>query len=523
MSREASLWLEPVGRCVVAATGTPLQDVLFEEGVEFPCGGQGTCGNCRVRVVDGRLDATSDDRELLGEQAVAAGFRLACRARLQHDVTLLLEQWDAQVLVDDSPVKICPRDGWGVAIDCGTTTIAAQLIDLSTGEVRQVHTGLNAQAAFGADVMSRIHYAVTNDGRARLTAIIRNDLGQIVRRLIEQANQSDREVHELREVVIVGNTVMHHLFSGFDVTPLARCPFAPRDLQEVVFSPADLNWTGPADCQVRFLPCLGGFVGSDVLAGIIATGIHQSPGVQVLLDLGTNGEIVVSDGRRLLCAAAAAGPAFEGARIRMGMRAARGAIDRVVLSDHGDRLACHVLGGAAPRGVCGSGLIDAAACALDAGLLAENGRLTGGTDRLPLAGAVFLHQCDIRELQLAKGAIAAGIEILLRRIGARIEEVARLYLCGAFGNYLHVPHARRLGLLPFSDRRIVPVGNAALRGAKLALLAGADIHQQIAEVCRRIEHLGINEEPLFMDVYVERMPFSPVNAAEPAVQARRCQ
>jgi uncharacterized 2Fe-2S/4Fe-4S cluster protein (DUF4445 family) len=259
------------------------------------------------------------------------------------------------------------------------------------------------------------------------------------------------------------------------------------------------------------LPCLGGFVGSDVLAGILATGMHRSQGVQILLDLGTNGEIVVSDGDRLLCAATAAGPAFEGARIRMGMRATHGAIDRVTLTHHGKQLDCHVLGGVKPRGVCGSGLIDAAACALDTGLLAHNGRLTGGVDRLPLAGSVFLHQCDLRELQLAKGAIAAGAEILLDRVDARMDDVTQVYLCGAFGNYLNVPHARRLGLLPFSDDRVTPRGNTALLGAKLALLACSETQHQISEVRRKIEHVGINEQPAFMDIYVQHMPFPSGN------------
>ncbi|MCA9239835.1 MAG: DUF4445 domain-containing protein, partial [Planctomycetales bacterium] len=499
MNHHPSLRLEPVGRRVAAAVGSPLQDLLFEEGVEFPCGGQGACGNCRVRVIDGRLDATRDDFDLLGADAVEAGWRLACRGRLEHDATLLLEQWDAQILIDDTPIKTSPRDGWGIAVDLGTTTIAAQLVDLSTGRVARVHTGLNPQAAFGADIMSRVHYAVTNDGAARLTKLIRDYLGKVVKGLVDEAIESGRAERALREVVIVGNTAMHHLFAGFDVTPLARCPFAPQELHEARFAPAELDWRVPDSCEVRFLPCLGGFVGSDVLAGIIATGMHGAAGIRVLVDLGTNGEIVVSDGDRMLCAATAAGPAFEGARVRMGMRATRGAIDRVRISKNGAgaSLACHVLGAVAPRGVCGSGLVDAAACALDAGLLAENGRLTGGTDRLPLAGEVYLHQCDIREIQLAKGAIAAGMEILLHRVHARLEDAAAVYLCGAFGNYLDVRQARRVGLLPFESAKIQAMGNTALHGAKIALLACEETDRKIAEIRRGMEHVGINEEQSF--------------------------
>ena len=509
MNREVSLHLEPTGRGLVAAPGTLLQDLLFEEGVEFPCGGQGACGKCRVRVVSGRLDATGEDISLLGEEAVDAGWRLACRGRITHDATLLLAQWDARVLSDNTPIEVSSRDGWGIAVDLGTTTVAAQLVELAAGNVLSVRVGLNPQVACGADIMSRVHYAVTGGGALRLTTIIRRYVGAIVRELLNEAIQSDHPAKSLREVVVVGNTVMHHLFAGYDVASLARCPFNTPHPAEAVFSAADLEWDLPAPCQVRFLPCLGGFVGSDVLAGVIATGMDRSPGLQVLIDLGTNGEIVVTDGDRMLCAATAAGPAFEGARIRMGMRATHGAIDRVTIAQDRGRgqLQCHVLGGVAPQGVCGSGLIDAASCALELGLLAANGRLTGGSDRLPLAGSVFLHQCDIRELQLAKGAIAAGIMILLDRLHGRIDDVADVYLCGAFGNYLDVEHARRLGLLPFPVTNVRTMGNTALLGAKIALLAGEESQCRMSEVCRRMEHVGIHEEHSFMDVYVRNMPF----------------
>ena len=167
MNREVQLHLEPTGDRLSVAAGASLQDTLFDYGVEFPCGGQGSCGKCRVRVVNGRLDPTREDTLLLSEEAVAAGWRLACRGRLDHDATLHLAQWDARVLSDDAPLDVCPRDGWGIAVDLGTTTVAAQLVDLTTGSVLAVRTNVNPQVTCGADVMSRIHYAV-HDGGADL-------------------------------------------------------------------------------------------------------------------------------------------------------------------------------------------------------------------------------------------------------------------------------------------------------------------------------------------------------------------
>ena len=222
----------------------------------------------------------------------------------------------------------------------------------------------------------------------------------------------------------------------------------------------------PGNPAVRFLPCLGSFVGSDILAGLLATSLHEHDDLAALIDLGTNGEIVVGNRQRLLCASTAAGPAFEGARISMGMRAATGAISEVHAQD--GKLHCHVLGNGAPRGVCGSGLVDAAAAGLDLGWISPKGRLANG-ESLTLAPPVALTQWDVRELQLAKGAIAAGLRILLEQWGAQAIELAQVYVAGAFGNYINYASARRIGLLDFPAEKIQPAGNTALLGAKLAL------------------------------------------------------
>jgi uncharacterized 2Fe-2S/4Fe-4S cluster protein (DUF4445 family) len=304
---------------------------------------------------------------------------------------------------------------------------------------------------------------------------------------------------DLRHLVVVGNTVMHHLFCGFDVTPLAQAPFESPHCGAVHWDHTQLDWL-PPQASLHFLPCLGGFVGSDILAGILATRLHASAEPGCLVDLGTNGEIVLGNRDRLLCASTAAGPAFEGGRIRMGMRADTGAVWRVERDSQG--LHCRVLGGGPPRGICGSGLVDAAAAGLDLGLIRPDGRLT--TSEWMLAHPVRLFQSDIRQLQLAKAAVAAGIRILLRRLGLSPEEVRTVHLAGAFGNYISPAAARRIGLLPFQERTILPAGNTALLGAKMALF---DTDREYEEIRRRIEHVPLAADPAFQEIFVEEMAF----------------
>jgi uncharacterized 2Fe-2S/4Fe-4S cluster protein (DUF4445 family) len=297
---------------------------------------------------------------------------------------------------------------------------------------------------------------------------------------------------------------MHHLFCGLSVEPLSRFPFESPTPGLQVLRGADLGWPIPAGVPVRFLPCLGSFVGSDLLAGILATKLHESGSLVALVDLGTNGEIILGNRERVLCASTAAGPAFEGARISMGMRAATGAISAARVENGG--LRCHVIGGGEARGICGSGLVDAAACALDLGWVNPSGRLSGRSV-LPLQAPVQLIQADLRELQLAKGAIAAGLKILLRQWGAGPGELTRIYLAGAFGNYLNVESARRIGLLEAPTEAIAPAGNTALLGAKLALFGLAADGGEHGEILRKVRHVSLNEDPLFHETFVECMTF----------------
>jgi uncharacterized 2Fe-2S/4Fe-4S cluster protein (DUF4445 family) len=468
-----------------------LRDLLFERGVEFPCGGDSLCGGCKIRVIEGDVPATAEMRAVLSEEELAGGWRLACRARSHGPVLVEIDQWSVHVLTDETRLAFEAVEGYGIVIDLGTTTLVTQLVNLGTGEVVAVETALNPQSRHGADVMSRVQFELEQPGVLR--QLIRRSLGGMVVHLAGAM--------PLREILIAGNTVMHHLFCGEDVEPLSHVPFRSPALAERRFEARDLEWAVPVELGVRFLPCVGGFVGSDLLAGLVAAGMSESEMPIALLDLGTNGEIALGCRHGILCASTAAGPAFEGGRIRMGMRAGAGAIDRVHTA--GEGLRCHVIGGGPSRGICGSGVVDAVAAALDLGWINPRGRLVGRAG-LELDGSTTLIQADVRELQLAKGAIRAGLEILSGQAGACTGQ-PRFLLAGAFGNYIRVESARRIGLLPPWAQDVEPAGNTALRGARMLLLAPSRRGRILDGLLALTRHVELAALPEFQDVFVERM------------------
>jgi len=498
--------LEPLAIELDVPRGVSLTSTLAAQGVEFPCGGMGECGGCGVRILSDSLAVTSADREIFTPDQLASGWRLACQAHA--DVPLVLEcgQWNMEILADNerrsTPTESAAADsvreggnsrlnhGLGIAIDLGTTTLAAQIIDLGSGNVLGVETALNSQGAFGSDVMSRIHAVLNGED---LTAPIRATLGAIVARLARGRES------QISEVLLVGNTVMHHLFSALDVESLAHVPFQSPHLGEQHFTVRELGWDLPTGCKIRFARCLGGFVGSDILAGIVATGIADGDRLSALIDLGTNGEIAIGNRHGIVCASTAAGPAFEAGSIRMGMRAVTGAVSYVALD--GDSLRATVIGDVAPRGICGSGLVDAVAAGLANSAILASGRIANGSKTLPVAPPVVLYQSDIRELQLAKAAIAAGFRLLLNCLGASVSDLQSVHLAGAFGNYVQIESARRIGLIE-SPRAIVrAAGNTALRGAKMLLLAGTE------PPLPPIEHVSLAADPAFQDEFANCMAF----------------
>jgi uncharacterized 2Fe-2S/4Fe-4S cluster protein (DUF4445 family) len=509
MAESHTVHILPSGMILRAGAGQSLIDILYDQGVEFPCGGKGTCGGCRVRVKEGAASVTEHDLRLLTSDQIEAGWRLACCMEVTQDITLEIAGWGMGVLSDSSLKSRSGGEGYGIAIDLGTTTIAGQAIELSTGRVLASMSGLNVQARSGADIMSRVAFGLDPDGLNSLNSMIRRQIGAMVEAMQKEAGRALGSGTEKRMagVVIVGNTVMHHLFGALPVESLSHYPFESPDMGEYSLSASELGWDLAGDPRVVFLACLGGFVGSDILAGVLASELLQGERPRALIDLGTNGEIVVAAGGRMLCASTAAGPAFEGARITCGMRAAAGAIDRVLL-DHGC-LTSHVIGGGEAVGICGSGLVDAAACGLAAGLIQPSGRISGADKMVRLSGEVFINQQDIRELQLAKAAISAGLNILLRRLDLEPGDLDELFIAGAFGNYIHLNSARAIGLIHPAIQHVSPIGNSALHGAKIALLADSipDLRREMEKIEKECEHVSLNSDMEFMERFTEEMAF----------------
>lgn len=537
---------EPGGRTVEVPRGTTVLAAARQAGLEIvaACGARGRCRSCRVQVVAGAVPpATLADRVQLGDDEVRERFRLACQAEVGDPLTVLvspvLEEAGFQILSDTraplSAAGVLLDSGadqglaHGLAFDIGTTTVVGYLVDLPGGTVVATASGLNPQAAFGGDLISRIAFAQEDLSNVRTlqTRIVRFLNGQI-EELCSAAGISQDDIHK---IVIVGNTVMHHLFLGIDPAPVGQAPYTPvvRDSVRLRVSETGLHLDPRA--SVFLLPIVAGFVGADAVGMVLSTRLDASSEPRIAADIGTNGEVVLGSSEGLMACSAPAGPALEGGQIHCGMRAARGAIDQVQI---GRDVAYHVIGGGAPLGVCGSGILDAVAGMLDAGILDASGRLnpeppeevpdglrrrvvrsSGNAPAFVLARGhetasgqeVLLTQADVRQVQLAKAAIRSAITMLERMSGTPEGGIAELMLAGGFGNYLNVRSAIRIGLIPaLPPDRIIYVGNAAGLGAQMALVSETE-RRRADELAARIRHVSLATQPEFQQAFLEAVAF----------------
>ena len=446
-------------------------------------------------------------------------------------------QWKVTAVVVGQEV-VCVEAGdtsgraYGLAFDIGTTTVVGMLLDLNSGAPVAVDSALNGQAVHGADVIARIsHTMMHQDGLSQLNEIILRTLNGLIARLLQEGQVA---AHEVYEVVTAGNATMQHLFLGADPEAIGLEPFIPVVEDIVDVSAQEVGLEILPQAQVHCLPYLGAYVGADLVAGLLATGLAQNEGVRLLVDVGTNGEIILGSAARTVATAAPAGPAFEGAQIQDGMRASDGAIEAVTIVK--DKIELQVIGDVPPIGLCGSGLVDVAAQLRLSGLMLPSGRfvkaeearriaapelaqriITGeeGRRSFVLAWAeesgsgkpIVLTQRDVRELQFAKGSIAGGIEVVMRELGVEAQDLVEIYLAGSFGSYINPQSARIIGLVPpVPVERIKAVGNAAGEGAKMALLSFRE-----REVARSlpgiVEYLELSGRGDFNDSFLEVLQF----------------
>ena len=489
------------GQAVSAEPGLTLSQVLGHK-LEMPCAGHGRCGKCKV-TASGALSPLSEAElaHLTGEE-IARGVRLACCTRVAGDcrVTLSGSAYNRICLSGVmGHVTLRPRfTAYGAAVDIGTTTLAASLYG-GDGTLLAQASMANPQAAWGADVISRIEAALKGEG-AVLAASVRGAIDGMLRQMADQAGIDPGKIDAL---VITGNTAMLHLFTETSPEPLSHAPFEAKRLFGEVCSAGTLGLSACPDAEIYLPRCMSAFVGADITTALLASGICEASDTRILVDIGTNGEMALWHKGELSCCSTAAGPAFEGAGLSMGMHGQDGAVDHVTVQN--GILRPHVIGETAPVGICGSGVIDALACLLETEELDETGLLE--TEPAPIAPPVVLTQKDVRMVQLAKSAISAGLRTLLRTEGLSCTDVAELAVAGGFGSYLDVANAGRIGLIPEElVSRVRVLGNAALSGASMLLLDRA-LTQTCEGLAQSARTLVLSANPVFSEYYTEGMFF----------------
>ncbi len=540
-------------------TGKSLLESSYNSSIELigDCNGKGACGKCKVKVMRGNDYAlTPLEKELLSFTEIKGGYRLACKFYPKSD--LLIETMETKegktkksriitipYFLKDEILEENHGKMWeyGIAFDIGTTTILGMLWHLESGENICNITKSNPQSIYGSDVISRIVFAEESpDNFKELNAKTVNCLNEIIDEFIQVIEETEDTAHEIncrnfiKEVSVVGNTAMSHIFMGLDLSGLATSPFAPafERGQTKVANELGLNLGA---CPVKVMSNIGGHVGSDITAGIVAEGIchgEYKNQTTLLIDIGTNGEIALSSGGKLAVCSTAAGPAFEGAAISKGMRALRGAIDEVYIK--GDDIAISVIGGddVEPIGICGSGIIDCIAVLVEGEIIDSTGKLKS-REELELEGfsekicarakvssgerqfrlssteekdkEIVITQKDIREIQNAKAAIFAGVLCLLHNYQISISHIDKVLIAGTFGNYLKDTSLLSVGILPKVKKEIISfVGNSAGVGASLALLS-KKISEKAEECAGKAEHIELASYTGFQDIYIKSMNF----------------
>jgi len=411
----------------------------------------------------------------------------------------------------------------GVAVDIGTTKVVAYLIDLLSGETLATESIPNPQIPFGEDLMSRISYTIREkEGAAKLQGVIVEGLNSLISRLCAQKDVAPEKV---LEVMVVGNTAMHHLFFGIPAQHVAAAPYAPAVRTSLTVSPAQLGLRIYRYGKVSALPNVAGFVGADAVADLVSSGLYKDKKIGMMIDIGTNTEIIAGNKDRLISCSCASGPAFEGAHIRFGMRASTGAIERVWIDPSTKEVLLRTVDDAPPRGICGSGIVDAVSELFKAGLLDSSGRLTGAKDRAETRKAkagglefviahakdtamgedITIAQHDIQEIQLAKAAIFTGVAVLMSKLKLRCSEVSRVYAAGAFGTYVDASSAINIGMYPdVPVERIKFIGNAAGSGARMALKS-TGIRDLAEDLSKKVRYVELAAEPGFQNEFAQAM------------------
>ena len=614
MRETLKVTFEPEGRSVYVLKGTNLIEAAGEAGIilNTPCGGQGTCGKCRVQITTGTPEASETDAKALSESELEAGYRLACQTKVQDSLVVFVPDdvrfFEQEILTHgvhrdvairpavtkhhvclepatlENPIADADRlllalkeaapeagidldvmrelpmrlrsgsdgvtvvydadakriitieegdttaENYGVAVDIGTTTVVGMLLDLNTGRQVAVAARTNPQVARGDDVISRITYVQENEqGLKELQETIAGCLNDIIGEVCEKAGIARTRIYE---VTVVGNTTMGHIFLGIDPRHIAQAPYAAVYRKAVTTTASRAGLAIHEEGRVFAMPNIAGFVGGDTVGVILATDLMFSDEIRLALDIGTNGEMALGSKDRIIACSTAAGPAFEGARIRFGMRAAEGAVEKVVFNED---VEIRVIGNVPARGLCGTALIDTVAELLRVGVVDCMGKMLSpdevpasvsdairrrvvpgspGFDFVLVEGErthngepVLLTQKDVREVQLAKGAISAGLSIIMKELGVTTDDIAEVLLAGAFGNFIRRSKAKRIGMIPdLPTQRIRCVGNAAGVGARM-VLAARECRELAERISQNADYVELGGRPDFQMEFMNAMIF----------------
>lgn len=482
----------PYNKIVYALRDELLYDVLIKNGfkINAPCGGNGVCGKCRVVSV--------------GKNGENAGYLYTCKTRVDSDITILLDGVGGSGLeVFESGDPIGEKSGLGIALDIGTTTVVACLVDLKSGSILGKRSCLNPQASLGADVITRIR--MCQNGKLD---VLQKQILETTKELVDLLAGKRR----IRELCVCGNPTMLHLFLGVSPESIGIAPFTPVFTQTKRLNGSELGLNVD---NVVLLPSASAFIGSDVTAGVLACGMVDKLSTSLLVDVGTNGEVVMFANNVLYATSTAAGPALEGACIECGMGGVDGAIDKV--SAQNGELIFSTVGNKPPKGICGSGLVDVVALLVKEGIIDESGAFDEDcesllsknlvSDRFYITDDVYLSQKDVRQFQLAKSAITSGIKTLLYENNVPIEDVHTLYLAGGLGYYTDVKNAGVVGLLP-SDlvSKVQSVGNSGLSGTVKCLLKDECV-KKVEQIASGINVVELAQSKCFMEEFVDNMSF----------------
>lgn len=499
--------------------GCRVHDYIQSQGtaLAMSCGGKGMCGKCRVRVVRGRLPVTPEDKRIFSEAQLAQGWRLACKAVTREAVEIVVpvqEQQGFSALAaeaaDEGALSLAADHDYGLAVDIGTTTLAAALVDCTDGKILATATAVNSQRSFGADVVSRIGAACHGKGKA-LQKAVRRDLTRLMKQLLKDHPGT---AARCRQMAIAANTTMLHLLMGWPCDGLGDWPFHPVSLGGKTYRAQEV--LGPqsplADATVTLLPGMSTYVGADITAGIWQCGLASSDDVSLFVDLGTNGEMVLGNKDQRFIASAPAGPALEGGKLTWGTGSVPGAICGVRIER--GRAKVRTIDHTVPVGICGTGILEAMAGLVREGLVDETGKLVEPYFHkgVPLASTldyqrITLSQQDIREIQMAKSAIRAGIESLIERSGISRQRVHQVFLAGGFGYYLDPQKAAVIGLLPADlAERTTAVGNTSLKGA-IGLLTGAVTLEELQAIAAGVEEIVLGNDEAFQRLYIDYLNF----------------